>query len=217
MENLKGVIENYPDVVQQQIISNGCVRIEHYKVDKEAAKWNNIRAMMAGAGFMHIVEGEYIKMSVNGELMMSDTPMERRTNIQFIDNAHGAIMIAGLGIGVILENLIPLCKSGRVTNIVVYEKYQDVIDLVAHRYVDKLPLEVRCEDIMEYRPPKEEKYDTLYFDIWPTITEDNLKDIRILHNRWKSHKKEGAWMGSWMADFLRNQRRKEQRESRSWW
>ena len=176
----------------------------------------NIRTLMNyGSGMERVDSGDYVRLHVNGMLMMSDTRMEKITNTEFIKNAHGEVMIAGLGIGLILENLIPLYESGEVTRIVVYEKYQDVIDLVAHRYMDRLPLEVRCEDIMTYKPQKEEKYDTLYFDIWPDICEDNLKDIRILHNRWKSHKKKGAWMGSWMADFLRKRRAAERRSS--WW
>ena len=101
-------------------------------------------------------------------------------------------------------------KEGIVTRIVVYEKYQDVIDLVAHRYLDRLPLEVRCKDILRYQPPKEEKYDTMYFDIWPTICMDNLEEIKMLHYRWRSHKKTKlAWMDSWMADRLRDMRRRE--------
>ena len=166
--------------------------------------------------FMHMREGEYVKLIVNGELMMSDTYMERETNREFIRNAHGRVMIAGLGIGLILENLRDKVADGIVTSIVVYEKYQDVIDLVGNRYND-LPIEIRREDILEYKPQKGEMYDTIYFDIWPTISTDNLKDISMLHQRWKAHKPKDGWMDSWMRYYLRNIRERERREENRYW
>lgn len=209
---LQGVYKNYGEDVTTQ----GVAKITRFHISEDEARMYNIRTLMSyGSGIERVDSGDYVRLHVNGMLMMSDTRMEKITNTEFIKNAHGEVMIAGLGIGLILENLIPLYESGEVTRIVVYEKYQDVIDLVAHRYMDRLPLEVRCEDIMTYKPQKEEKYDTLYFDIWPDVDEKNLDDIKVLHNRWKSHKKKGAWMGSWMADFLRKRRAAERRSS--WW
>lgn len=209
---LQGVYKNYGEDVATQ----GVAKITRFHISEDEARMYNIRTLMSyGSGIERVDSGDYVRLHVNGMLMMSDTRMEKITNTEFIKNAHGEVMIAGLGIGLILENLIPLYESGEVTRIVVYEKYQDVIDLVAHRYMDRLPLEVRCEDIMTYKPQKEEKYDTLYFDIWPDVDEKNLDDIKVLHNRWKSHKKKGAWVGSWMADFLRKRRAAERRSS--WW
>ena len=209
---LQGVYKNYGEDVATQ----GVAKITRFHISEDEARMYNIRTLMSyGSGIERVDSGDYVRLHVNGMLMMSDTRMEKITNTEFIKNAHGEVMIAGLGIGLILENLIPLYESGEVTRIVVYEKYQDVIDLVAHRYMDRLPLEVRCEDIMTYKPQKEEKYDTLYFDIWPDVNEKNLDDIKVLHNRWKSHKKKGAWIGSWMADFLRKRRAAERRSS--WW
>lgn len=210
---LQGVVKNFAE----EITTQGIARIKRFHISKEEARAFNLRKLMSyGSGIEMVEEGDYVKLYVDNELMMSDTRMECVTNTEFIRNAHGEVMIAGLGIGLILENLIPLCESGKVTKIVVYEKYQDVIDLVAHRYIDRLPLEVRCEDIMTYKPTREEKYDTLYFDIWPDIDDKNLDDVRVLHNRWKTHKKDGAWMSSWMADYLRKRRAAERRSS-SWW
>lgn len=209
---LHGVEQNF----SEEICEKGIAKISRFHISEEAARKFNFRVLMGLGSSLELVQaGDFVKLCVDGELMMSDTRMERVTNKEFIENAHGEVMIAGLGIGLILDNLIPLCQAGKVTKVVVYEKYQDVIDLVAHRYLDKMPLEVRREDIMTYKPSKEEKYDTLYFDIWPEIDEDNLADVKLLHNRWKSHKKEGAWMGSWMADFLRKRRAAERRSS--WW
>lgn len=194
----------------------GIACISAFSVDKESCRMMNLQALFNGsAGLEHISEGDYMRLHVNGTLMMSDTDMERRTNWDFVHNAHGDVMIAGLGIGLILHNLEEKVKSGEVTSITVYEKYQDVIDLVSP-YYKHLPLTIKCEDILEYKPPKNETYDTIYFDIWPTINTDNLNDIRMLHNRWKNHKRKGGWMDSWVKGYLQRERQKENRSS-YWW
>lgn len=207
---MDGVIKHYDKPTE----TIGVATVSRFSVDNERATFANLRSMVNGeASFMRLSAGDYVRLVVNGELMMSDTDMEKRTNAEFIANAKGRVMIAGLGIGLILENLRDKIANGVVTSIVVYEKYQDVIDLVGHRYKD-LPIEIRCEDIMTYRPKKGEVYDTIYFDIWPTISTDNLDDMRKLHLRWKSHKTKDAWMNSWMRDHLRRMKR---RESRYYW
>lgn len=210
---MNGVVNNYP----QPIESIGVATVKKFSVDFDKAQKENLYSIMKREPyFMHIREGEYVKLIVNGELMMSDTNMERETNREFIRNAHGRVMIAGLGIGLILENLRDKVTDGSVTSIVVYEKYQDVIDLVGYRYND-LPIEIRREDILEYKPQKGEMYDTIYFDIWPTISTENLKDIAMLHQRWKAHKPKDGWMDSWMRYYLRNMRERERREENRYW
>lgn len=205
---MEGVKTRYSELSDK--VTKGVATIKPYSISVDQAASFNLRCLFNGNGFAQISAGDYVKLYVDGELMMSDTPFERRTNYDFVKNAKGRIMIAGLGIGLILNALKKKVESGEVTSIVVYEKYQDVIDLVADRYSD-LPLEVRHEDILIYKPKKEEKYDTIYFDIWPSVTVDNLPEIAMLHQRWKSHKEKGGWMSSWMVDYLRNERKASQR------
>lgn len=203
---MKGVANNFKDSENLGVAS-----VKRFTITEEQARYNNMRSLFSFEPyFMRVEAGEYVRLSVNGELMMSDTDMEKRTNMEFVRAARGEVMIAGLGIGLVLEALREKCQSGEVTKIVVYEKYQDVIDLVAWRYKD-LPLEVRCADILEYKPIKGEMYDTIYFDIWPTICEDNLDDMAKLHQRWKSRKRKGGYMDSWMCHYLRARRAAERR------
>lgn len=189
----------------------GIATLRSFSISNEESKVYNLRSLFNGnGGFDYVTAGQYVKLSVNNILMMSDTDMEKRTNYEFISNAKGDVMIAGLGIGLILHNLEKKVKTGEVKSITVYEKYQDVIDLITP-YYKHLPITVKCEDILNYLPPKEEIYDTIYFDIWPTIDTDNLKDIRILHNRWKFHKRQDGWMDSWVKQKLQNMKREENR------
>ena len=189
----------------------GIATLRSFSISNEESKVYNLRALLNGnGGFDCVTAGQYVKLSVKNILMMSDTDMEKRTNYEFISNAKGDVMIAGLGIGLILHNLEKKVKTGEVKSITVYEKYQDVIDLITP-YYKHLPITVKCEDILNYLPPKEEIYDTIYFDIWPTIDTGNLKDIRILHNRWKFHKRQDGWMDSWVKQKLQNMKREENR------
>ena len=189
----------------------GIATLRSFSISNEESKFYNLKSLLNGnGGFDCVTAGQYVKLSVNNILMMSDTDMEKRTNYEFISNAKGDVMIAGLGIGLILHNLEKKVKTGEVKSITVYEKYQDVIDLITP-YYKHLPITVKCEDILNYLPPKEEMYNTIYFDIWPTINTDNLKDIRILHNRWKFHKRQDGWMDSWVKQKLQNMKREENR------
>lgn len=189
----------------------GIAKLRSFSISNEESKVYNLQSLFKGnGGFDCVTAGQYVKLSVNNILMMSDTDMEKRTNYEFISNAKGDVMIAGLGIGLILHNLEKKVKTGEVKSITVYEKYQDVIDLITP-YYKHLPITVKCEDILNYLPPKEAIYDTIYFDIWPTIDTDNLKDIRILHNRWKFHKRQDGWMDSWVKQKLQNMKREENR------
>jgi spermidine synthase len=109
--------------------------------------------------------------------------MERNTNREFCKRANGDVMIAGLGIGLVLYNLRMSVASGKVKSITVIEKYQDVIDLVAPKF-EGMPIRYVCADALEYMPKEGESYDTIYFDIWPTISYENLTDMRKLRRRW---------------------------------
>lgn len=201
---MKGVEELYKDI--EEI---GIAKIIKFSLNEDDIKLYNLRSILNSESFMIMRQDTFVKLYVDGVLMMSDTDMEKRSNIEFIKNAKGDIMIAGLGIGLIIDNLRKKIQNKEVTSITVYEKYQDVIDLIGPKFKD-LPIKIICKDILEYRPSKEEKYDTIYFDIWPDINIDNLIEIRMLHNRWKNHKKtKDSWMNSWMKEFLQRRKRSE--------
>ena len=86
--------------------NKGIARIERFNISKENSKKYNLLCTMNGEPyFMRIEDGNYVRLWVDGVLMMSDTHMERYTNQFFIDNAHGDVMIAGLGVGLILNAL----------------------------------------------------------------------------------------------------------------
>lgn len=167
----------------------GVAQVVHYEVSRDDER-------MALLRFERIPVGSYTKLRVHGELVMSDTPMELRTNQPFLSRANGRVLIAGLGLGMIVTEVI---ERPCVESILVVEKHQDVVDLVLPSIAHP-KLSVVVADILEWRPSRGELYDTIYFDIWPGICSENLSDIRKLHrafSRYRNRENPRSWIGSW--------------------
>jgi len=176
----------------------GKARIERFVIDKNASDISALRRE-------YVPEGEYTRLIVNGMVMMSNTMMEKRTNCEVINRAHGNVLIAGLGIGMILTEIL---EKYEVESVTVIEKHKDVISLVSPSF-NSSKLKIIHADIMEWKPDKGSTYDTIYFDIWPDICTDNLVEIKKLHARgkfWKNKDNPNAWMNSWMYAELKRQR-----------
>lgn len=206
---IKGVESKFPEKLEK-----GCAKISKFEFDTSKDPLYNFRAVMDGGGMMRMYNGTYVRLHVNGELMMSDTAMERISNASFVKLAKGRVFIAGLGVGLILEAIL---DKEQVTEVVVMEKYQDVIDLVAPMYPNP-KLKIICADVLEYDMPASEKFDTIYFDIWPEINQDNLDDMRKLHMKYRKNKvSKDSFMDSWLRDYLKRQRARDRRSSRCYW
>jgi hypothetical protein len=165
----------------------------------------------------------YIRLKKNGEgIMMSDTPMERNTNRDFIKNANGDVIIFGLGLGLVI---IPLLKKENVKSILVVELYQDLIDLVEpilkkHDTENKLSIiQGDCFEIHK-SIPKDKKFDCVYGDIWISISQDNYEEMKILNKNWKNRinrENPNSFIDHWMKDHLKREIAQEKRSSYRYW
>lgn len=186
--------------------SKGEAKISHVVVGEKEASFSRVREAVTGGRELAVSEGTYAQLFVGGRLMMSDTQMERNSNYEVVRRAHGRVLVAGLGLGVIL---IPILRKPEVDVVVVVEKSQDVVDLVLP-HIDDEKLCVYVEDIHGWVPPDESwKFDIIYFDIWPDICEDNLYEMDALHRRFKpllDRKNSKAWMDSWERHTLLRRR-----------
>lgn len=147
------------DILNERIIGE-------YSIEKFSIKEGDLYAMVHG-----ISPGKYVRLCHKREVVMSDTDMEKRTNAKFVANAHGNVLIGGLGIGMIL---LAIQDKSNVDRIVVVEKSKEVIGLVK----DQLPLNDKVEivnaDVWEYTPLC--KFNTIYLDIWNYINTDVYRD-----------------------------------------
>ena len=192
----------------------GVAKVKHFTVNESESQITAFQSMQHPLAFVR--EGRYAKLLVGNTLMMSDTSMERQSNCEFVRRAHGRVLVAGLGLGLIL---FPLVDRPEVEHITVIEKYQDVIDLVGPSLKEKFGdrLEIVCADIFDWRPTKGTKYNVIYFDVWPDICLDNLKEMEKLHrgfSRFLNRKGPLPWMDSWMKKGLQFQLRRN--KSRRW-
>lgn len=132
---------------------------------------------------------KYCRLKIDGRTYMTDAEFERRTNAEFMREAHGDVLIAGLGIGLILDPLFDRCDS-----VTVVENNTDVIALVGPCYPKATIIQA---DIMQWKPPDGSAWDTIYFDIWPSFGEDQVAEGRKLERRFRKYLKEDGYMQSW--------------------
>lgn len=214
IEHLNSIIPSVKSItpLYAEKEEKGVAKISRFEFKNSDNPLYNLRAVRDGGYMMKMYDGHYTRLVVDGQMMMSDTAMERLSNKYFVVNANGRVFVAGLGLGLIIK---PLLDKESITEIVVVEKYQDVIDLVEPKL--KHPkLKVICADIFEYKPAKGELFDTIYFDIWPTISTENLGEMKTLSNKFKYHlnrKNPFAFMDAWLKDYLVKMRRSERRYS----
>lgn len=151
--------------------------IGDYSINKFKIENNNIGAIIRG-----IPEGEYVLLK-GPSVLMSNTPMEQRTNREFIDKANGDVLIGGLGIGLII---LPIQDKENVKSITIIEKNKEVIELVSEQLPLNNKVNIIHSDIFNFMPDK--KYDTIYLDIWPYVNSDIYENEMIpLKNKYSKY------------------------------
>lgn len=197
---------------------------ENYIIDYINLSENDVfMAKLRGSREYWTVHGlkhdfNYVRLSKKGEgIMMSDTPMERNSNRDFVINANGNVLVFGLGLGLII---LPLLSDPNIKSIRVVELYQDLIDIVApvlKPYDINNKLDIRQGNAFEYVLEKGLKFDTIYFDIWQNITTDNYEGQKTLTKKFSKHLNRDnrfAFMDCWLKKHLAQKVANEKREER---
>ena len=151
--------------------------LKKFTVTPEEAKFDYIRFMFNGFKQLPVEAGIYWKLTQRGNIYMSNTPSEVKDHWSFIRNAHGSVLIAGLGLGMVVRALL---DKGKCTRIVVVEKSEDVLKLVSPYYNDKR-VEIIHSDIFNYKP--NEHFNFAWFDIWRDICGDNYPEMKKLNRK----------------------------------
>lgn len=134
-----------------------------------------------GAHLQGIPCGEYIKLTHCGKCVMSDTPMEKRTNARFVANAHGDVLIGGLGIGLIV---LPIQNNPEICSITILEQSKEVISLIGEQLDFNSKVNIINADVFDWKPPKGRQYDCIYMDIWSYINRDVYKEMVRLKRKY---------------------------------
>lgn len=138
-------------------------KVGNFYLKKFTIDINNIRAIMQG-----IDPGNYISLYGEDGIIMSNTPMEKRTNLEFCEKAHGDVLIGGLGIGLIV---LAIQDKEDVESITVIEKEKDIIDLVKPQLPLNNKVKIINSDVYDWEPD-DKKYNCIYMDIWNFVNED---------------------------------------------
>lgn len=152
----------------------GSFKLEKFEITKEN------RSFMCS-----IPNGKYIRLIDRFECVMSNTPMEKRTNTDFVRKAHGDIFIAGLGIGMIV---LPIQDKNDVGSITILEKNPEVIELVGKQLNFNSKVKIIHGDVFEYEFPKGTKFDSIYFDIWNYVNTDVWEEMKLLKKKYRKYR-----------------------------
>lgn len=153
-------------------------RIETFEIPEDYARMRNV---FIKNPLMKLEGGIYKKLinRIDG-VVMSNTPMERKTHIEAINKAKRNVLVSGLGLGMYLQNIK---DKEEVTSITVIEKSKEVIELIAKYFKDCQKIKIINEDIFNYTP--DIKFEFAFLDIWSDISEDNLVEFDILRKKFK--------------------------------
>lgn len=196
----------------------GIAKVDRVTITESAAKLANLRSSINGQR-PQVIPGDFTRLLVGGEIIMSDTLMEQTSNLEVVSQVkfHTAhfgkcrILISGLGLGMILP---PLLAAG--ADVTVLEKHRDVIDLVAPYYfpLEQHPAQLKIvhEDAFEWKVPRGLTWDLIYHDIWFNICDDNLNELATLKRRFarRLNRPRGKQWG-WKEEDLRYERRRDRR------
>lgn len=180
--------------VSTQDGNSGAWSVETFDVSKDQSEMTLLRMAMSGRPGDYIPPGTYKRLSRGAVVVMSNTPMEIRSNRAIVRAARGDVLINGLGLGMVLEAVL---AKPDVSSVTVVEKSADVIALVGPTFAREPRVTIVHDDALDYAPPRGRSFDAVWHDIWDYICADNLGDMKRLHRRYG---RRSIWQQSWMRD-----------------
>jgi hypothetical protein len=160
----------------------GAWQLETFEVDERGAKFSALRGE-------YVPPGKYTRITRGGQIIMSDTPMEKRTHWPILRAAKGRVLINGLGLGMIAQSV---ALKPDVEQVDVVEIDERVIGLIApHLHVK---VRVHHADAFAFKPERDARFGAVWHDIWDDICADNLEQMATLHRKYA---RKADWQGSW--------------------
>lgn len=148
----------------------------------------NLQSMLHGSGFDSFIKpGRYTQLLHKERgVVMSNTPMEVTTNMDFIKAAQGRVAINGLGLGMVV---LALLQKPKVQHITVFEIDPHIIAMVGDWFLMNHGDKVRIvqADALTSTPGPKEHYDIVWHDIWDDITDLRIPEMERLRAKWANH------------------------------
>jgi hypothetical protein len=131
-----------------------------------------------------------LHLSNHGDLVMEDSRPELRKHLPIWMNAHGSVLITGLGLGCVVRGLL---ASKKVDHITVVEIDKQILRVVGHEFRSNHRVELIHGDALNFYPGRR-KFDFGWHDLW-TEGEEHLQvqHARLIKNLHRSCRQQGAW------------------------
>jgi len=169
--------------------------IEKFHITERDAGLHFLRCLINGYPERAVVSGDFTRLVFdNSEIVMSDTPAEINDHLPFISQAHGHVLIAGLGLGFVAEQC---ALRPEVDSVTVIEIEKDVIALVKDHLAKYDKITIIEGDALDWVADIDGYYNCVWLDIWPSINPDNLKEILGLEDWFDQFVVEGGLVDSW--------------------
>jgi len=111
--------------------------------------------------------------------VMNNCMAEKEECLEIIREAHGDVLIAGLGIGLIV---LPIMNKNSVTSVDIVERHKEVIDLIGSQLPFNDKVKIINEDIARFISSK--KYTTIYLDTIPEALHlEEEKESRMIDGK----------------------------------
>jgi len=107
-------------------------------------------------------------------LWMLDFPDAYPFHQQAIDACGGRVLKGGLGLGYVVGELL---KKKNVTEVVVVEKSQEVIDLVWPSLDTKGKCSIVCDDVFNYLKTTQEVFDYISLDVHRDLSLEQYEQV----------------------------------------
>ncbi len=176
--------------------SKGPWTIERFVIQEDSP--GSLRLILQSRG---CPPGTYTRLTHNSRgVVMSDTLAELIDLRPFFHTVQVSeckrVLIHGLGLGIAVQAAL---AQEHVEHVDVVEVDQDVINLVEPQLRDPR-LHVHWGNALDFKFPPGTCWDFAWHDIWDSICEDNLPDMKTLHRRYGRKVRLGQ--GSWARSLL---------------
>ena len=150
-EFILNTVSEYSDKIKECTIGRYKIEKKEIVVDKVDGYLYE-RDLNKKIKVIDLVEGENILMRLSHK--------EIEGSFENINMARGRVGIVGLGLGYVVQEM---AKNQKVSEIIVYEKSQEVIDMYNSNFEQDEHIKIICKDAYE---AEREKFDYFYCDIY---------------------------------------------------
>lgn len=181
----------------------GLWKVEQFEIDEMGAAFHNLREPLRPVSPGTFTRLMTFSSSYQSTVIMSDTDAEIRDHLEVIRQAHGDVLVNGLGLALVT---MACARKSDVKSVTVIEKSKDVIDLVWPTVEKRFPQKVSVvhDDAFDFKPPRRKVWDVVWHDIWPDISLDNLEEMRRLRRKYQN---KCYWQGCWCEKEMKIGRR----------